>query len=79
MNNVLSYNRVEGGTCLLGESSCTDAHSREELAEWKERCEYRMMKRRMAKEQELYPLTEGDLLEWQNAGQNVVGFYAVIV
>ena len=63
----------------MGESSCTDAHSREELAEWKERCEYRMMKRRMAKEQELYPLTEGDLLEWQNAGQNVVGFYAVIV
>ena len=35
-------------------NNCTDAHSIEELEEWKERHEYRMMKMKKAKDQKLY-------------------------
>ena len=64
--------RAEGGTCLLGESSCTKAHSLEELAEWKERHQYRMTKIKTAKDQKLYAYMD-ELLSMHKAGMDVVG------
>ncbi|XP_022107369.1 uncharacterized protein LOC110988307 isoform X2 [Acanthaster planci] len=66
---------VGGGTCLSGSSigednSCTKAHSREELEEWKERYTYCMAKMKTAKERKLHSYM-GDLLSMHEAGMDV--------
>ena len=60
-NLVLTYTKYRNlrNRCMYSETSqeknnCTDAHSIEELEEWKERHEYRMMKMKKAKDQKLY-------------------------
>lgn len=42
-----------GGSCRYG-AQCVEAHGTEELAEWRERFEYRRMKLQRACEKELY-------------------------
>lgn len=44
---------LETGTCRFG-MQCVEAHGAEELAEWKERFEYRLMKLKKAYEKELF-------------------------
>ncbi|XP_076330280.1 helicase with zinc finger isoform X2 [Tachypleus tridentatus] len=57
-----------GGQCRLG-AQCCDAHGEEELAEWKERYNYRQMKMQKAKDCNLHgSLYSEQLLEkWFNA------------
>lgn len=45
--------KEKNGNCRYGEK-CVDAHGTEELAEWKDRFEYRCMKMQRASEKELY-------------------------
>lgn len=57
-------------------NDCAEAHSQEELEEWKERHEYRMMKIAKAKEQRLYSFVDELLAEYNqssNAEYEVVG------
>lgn len=56
---------TELGTCRYG-AQCTEAHGTEELAEWKERFEYRRMRLQRAYEKELYgkSYTEELLEKW---------------
>ncbi|XP_038074345.1 uncharacterized protein LOC119742480 isoform X2 [Patiria miniata] len=66
---------VEGGTCLFSSTtpennSCTKAHSREELDEWKERHQYRMAKIKTARDRKLHSYM-GDLLAMHEAGMDV--------
>ena len=50
-------------------NDCTLAHSQEELEEWRERHEYRLMKIAKAKEQRLYSFVD-DLLAEYNQKSN---------
>ncbi|XP_022239741.1 probable helicase with zinc finger domain isoform X2 [Limulus polyphemus] len=70
--SAASYSLCEihqaGGQCRLG-AQCCDAHGEEELAEWKERYNYRQMKMQKAKDCNLHgSLYSEQLLEkWFNA------------
>ncbi|KAL7639366.1 UNVERIFIED_CONTAM: hypothetical protein RMT77_009867 [Armadillidium vulgare] len=67
----LCINFIEKLVCRLGDQ-CVQAHSKEELAEWKERFEYRSMKLEKAKERELHGASYADrLLEKLNNSQNI--------
>eukprot|EP00057_Strongylocentrotus_purpuratus_P033405 XP_791308.3 PREDICTED: helicase with zinc finger domain 2 [Strongylocentrotus purpuratus] len=48
-------------------NDCAEAHSQEELEEWKERHEYRMMKIAKAKEQRLYSFVDELLAEYNQS------------
>lgn len=59
---------AETGTCRYG-AQCADAHGPDELAEWRERFEYRRMRLQRAQETELYgkSYTEQLLERWLGA------------
>ncbi|XP_071941737.1 3'-5' exoribonuclease HELZ2-like [Antedon mediterranea] len=50
---------------------CTLAHTQEELEEWKERHEYRMMKRRKANESKLFSFMDQLLIEYNSSTSEV--------
>lgn len=50
---------------------CKYAHSQEELDEWKERLEFRKMKRSMAKQKHMFSFTESLLEEFNNSSNCV--------
>ena len=50
---------------------CTDAHSQEELDEWKERFEWRQMKREMARQEQVFSYMD-QLREKYEASQSSV-------
>lgn len=52
-NYTLCESFVEGGVCRYG-AQCVEAHGSDELAEWRERFEYRRMRLQRACEKELY-------------------------
>jgi len=71
---------VDGGKCSFSEvpdmyNQCKFAHSREELDEWKERWEWRQMKREIAKKEHLYSYMAAlrEDYETTEAGITVVG------
>ena len=55
-------------------NQCKFAHSREELDEWKERWEWRQMKREIAKKERVYSYMDALLDDYEEAesGINVV-------
>ena len=56
---------------------CKFAHSQEELDEWKERWEWRQMKREIAKREKVFSYMEELLEDFQDADSQimVVGYY----
>ena len=50
---------------------CNHAHSQEELDEWKERYEWREMKRAAAKDRNMFSYTESLLDEYHSQGDSV--------
>ena len=50
---------------------CRSAHSQEELDEWRERWEWRNMKREIARKEKLFSYMEELLLEYEQADQPV--------
>ncbi|XP_070571183.1 zinc finger CCCH domain-containing protein 7A-like [Ptychodera flava] len=58
--------------CPYGE--CTDAHSQDELDEWKERAEYRRLKRNLAKERHLFSFMDTLIEKYSNqrSGERVL-------
>lgn len=61
---------IETSSCRLGEQ-CIDAHSQEELEEWRHRFEYRAMKLEKARENQLHGASYADqLLEKLSQGHN---------
>nr|XP_054758115.1 helicase with zinc finger domain 2-like [Lytechinus pictus] len=62
LRNVCDYSGV-----VQERNDCAEAHSQEELEEWKERHEYRMMKIAKAKEQKLYSFVDELLAEYNQS------------
>ena len=70
------YRHIEGNKCQYSNvpdmyNLCPDAHSQEELDEWKERYEWRQMKREMARQEQVFSYMD-QLLEKYEASQSSV-------
>lgn len=70
---------MDGGKCRFSDvpdvyNQCKAAHSLEELDEWKERWEWRQMKREIAKKDHLYSYMDGlrEDFETSSSGISVV-------
>jgi hypothetical protein len=75
----LLFRHEDGGRCKHSDvpemyNQCQQAHSREELDEWRERWEWRQMKRDIAKAQHLYSYMQQLREDYENtdSGINVV-------
>ncbi|XP_013417543.1 helicase with zinc finger domain 2 isoform X2 [Lingula anatina] len=68
----LCHRHLNGGTCKYSNmpdmyNSCRYAHSQEELDEWKERYQWRQMKKQMAKQQKVYSYMDELLENYENS------------
>jgi len=72
-NSVSWYRHKHGGRCRFSNAAnnyCLQAHSSEELAEWNERYEWRVMKKDVAKSQHLYSYMEQLLDDYNRSSPN---------
>ena len=78
---LLHYNysitrHIDGNKCQYSNAPdmynlCPDAHNQEELDEWKERYEWRLMKREMARQEQVFSYMD-QLLEKYEASHSSV-------
>ncbi|XP_076459401.1 3'-5' exoribonuclease HELZ2-like isoform X2 [Babylonia areolata] len=75
-NLAICFKHMDGGGCQYSHAPdmfnlCKYAHSQEELDEWRERYEWRQMKRTLAKEQNMFSYMD-NLLEQYNSADSQV-------
>ncbi|XP_061191305.1 helicase with zinc finger domain 2-like [Saccostrea echinata] len=75
-NYELCYKHTEGKKCPYSYvpdmyNMCQYAHSEEELDEWKERYEWRQMKRDMARQEKVFSFMDELLEQYQSADQGI--------
>lgn len=74
--SCIDFRHIEGRKCPYSNvpdmyNMCQYAHSEEELDEWKERYEWRQMKRDMARQEKVFSFMDELLEEYQSAEQGI--------
>lgn len=73
---ITSFRHVEGRKCPYSNvpdmyNMCQYAHSEEELDEWRERYEWRQMKREMARQEKVFSFMDELLEQYQSAEHGI--------